>query len=155
MKKVRDNSSGPAGGAWRWRDTETGYLITHSNYRGLRHEVIKFLKANNRPIGIAFDEQFEENICANMPPQVCMEFIPPTMLEKMGTLAKALYQVARHAKEPLVSAEELQRRREICADCNFFGHSQSLIKVACRRCGCSGLKLVLTSSQCPLNPPKW
>jgi len=155
MKKVRDNASGAIGGFWIWKHPETGHVVRHSNYAGCRNEVKVFLRANSFPITSQFEEEFEQNLCANGAANLCEEFIPPTLLEKATSLGRALYQAAKQWREPLCTAEELESRREICKGCNYFSGSTSLLKVSCQRCGCSGLKIALASSRCPLPEPKW
>lgn len=155
MKRVRDNAAGAIGGYWIWKCPETGFVIRHSNFIGCKNEVKKYLRLNNYPIGGNFDEDFEQNLCANGNPNLCEEFVPPTLLQKMSTLAQALYHLRKQWREPLVTAEILQTRQETCKKCNFYGGSTSLFKVACQKCGCAGLKLALTTSRCPASPPKW
>lgn len=155
MNKPVDTARGARGGYWIWRCPETGLTIRHSNYPGLRRDVKIYLRANSYPIGSGFDEQFDENVCANAQHGMCENFIPPTLLEKMGSLAKALYQAGKNWRQPLVTPEELQRRRDICMDCSYYGGSTSLLKVACTRCGCGGLKAALIDSHCPLPEPRW
>lgn len=155
MRKVRDSASGAIGGMWVWKHPETGYVIRHSNFKGCRDQVKIFLRANNYPIGSNFDQEFEENLCANGAPNLCEDFVPPTLLEKMSTFAQALYRAGKQWRQPLVDAEELQRRRNICAECSYYGGSTNLLKVACQKCGCSGIKLALASQHCVLNPPRW
>lgn len=155
MKKVRDNAAGAIGGFWIWKHPETGHIIRHTNYVGCRNEVKAFLRVNNFPITAQFEEEFEANICANGAPNLCEEFTPPSLLQKMSTLGQALVHAAKQWRKPVVDAEELQRRRDICAGCNYYGGSTSLVKVACQKCGCSGLKLALQSSRCPLPEPRW
>jgi len=160
MRKIRDNSKGPPpDGLWRWRCPETGLVITNLNFIGLEKAVKKYLKANNYPIGANFEQDLEQNVCANMADSVCEDWEPPSVLEKMSTLARALYQAAKTVHSPLVTPEELQDRRDWCTGnaerprCNFFAGSTNLLRVACGKCGCSGLKLALRSSVCPAN--KW
>ena len=159
MKKVRDNAAGAIGGMWVWKHAETGHIIRHSNYSGCMRLVKSFLRANNYPIGSNFEDDFEQNLCANGAPGLCVDFEPPSVLEKMSSLARALYQTARSWREPLVSAEELQDRRDWCTGneirprCNFYAGSTSPLKVACVKCGCSSLALFLKSKHCPAG--KW
>lgn len=153
MKKVRDSASGAIGGLWIWKHPETGFVVRHSNFKGCRDQVKIFLRANNFPIGSNFEQEFEENLCANGAPNLCEEFVPPTILEKMSSIGQALYRAAKQWRAPIVTAEVLQERRSICESCNFFGGSTNLLKVACQKCGCAGIKLGLVSEHCPIS--KW
>lgn len=155
MKKIRDNASGAPGGYWPWKCPETKHVLRHGNYSGLRKIVLEYLRANNFPITTNFDDDFEQNICEQLP-NACIDWEPPTIFEKMNNFAAALYRLAtKDPKKPLVTAEELERRRGICVECNFYGGSTSPLKVSCKSCGCGGLKQYLRTSRCPLNPPKW
>lgn len=161
LKKVRDNAAGAIGGWWVWKHTETGHVVRHSNYTGCRNAVKKFLSANNFPIGSNFERDFEENLCANGAPGLCIDWDPPSVLEKLGSLGMALYKAAKQWRAPLVSAEQLQDRRDYCTGnetrprCNFYAGSTSLLRVSCGKCGCFGLKIALVSEHCPLPEPKW
>jgi hypothetical protein len=51
-------------------------------------------------------------------------------------------------------SRERERRRAICAACEF--HSDSRIGIWCKKCRCDmELKTSVMSAHCPLNPPKW
>lgn len=153
MKRVIDTSAGCPGGLWTWVHSETGHPVRHSNYSGIKNAVKVFLKSNSYPISSQFEDELQENLCAHG--ARCEEFTPPTLAQKMSTFGMSLYRAAKQWREPLVDAEELQRRRNICAECSYYGGSTNLLKVACQKCGCSGMKLALASQHCVLNPPKW
>ena len=154
MKPI-DDSRGPKGGFWVWKCPETGFLVRHGNYPGIRKAVKDYLRANNYPIGSNFYEELAENLCRQALPGVCEEFIPPTIWEKMSSASQALFQAAKQWRAPVVSAEVLMERRAICSACSYYGGSTSILRVACSKCGCSGLKLFLPGSVCPLPEPKW
>lgn len=153
MKKVRDNTRVPRK-PWKYTNPEDGTVLQSPYYNVLKGKVKDYRRANNYPIGLLFDDQFDEILCAHQP-EACVEFTPPSVIEKMGAVTKALFKASRDWRNPVVSAEELERRRAICADCNYFGGFKSLVKLACRKCGCSGLKLALPSSKCPHENPRW
>jgi hypothetical protein len=154
VKKVRDNTSVP-GIPWKYVCPEDGFALTDIYFNRLKSTVAAYRHANSYPVGLLFNEEYEENLCAQADPKLCLEFVPPSLLEKMSTLGRALVNAALNARHPVVSAEEVERRRQICGECNFFGGSKSVLKVACKVCGCGGLKLFLTTSACPLSQPKW
>jgi len=155
MKKVRDNAAVPRGGAWIWKHAETGHVLSHPYYNQIKQDVKKFLQANNYPIGSNFEDDFEQNICANADPAMCMEWVPPSIFEKMSTLSQTLLITAQQIRDPLVSAEVVEERQRICESCNFYGGSRAPLKIACRKCGCTGLALYLAAKHCPLENPKW
>ena len=143
------------GTPWKYVCPEDGFVLLDVYFARLKKAVIAYRNANNYPVGLLFNDEFEDNICAQADPVLCMEFIPPTLLEKMSSLGQALVAVARSVRHPMVNADEVERRRNICGECNFFGGVKSLLKVGCLKCGCAGLKLYLSTSVCPLPQPKW
>lgn len=153
MLKVRDSASLPKKD-WKYVDPEDGTVLKSPYYRVLLKNVKAYRRANNRPIGVNFDEEYEANLCAHNP-DACVDFVPPTFTEKMGTVFDALKEAARNWREPVVSTEELNRRRDLCAQCNYFGGFRSMLKVGCKKCGCLGFKLALASSKCPHENPRW
>lgn len=154
MKKAISTSRVPVGGNWTYKNPENGFVIRHPYFNEVKKLAKQHRLANNFPIGLEFDDQFEENVCANAADGSCFEFTPPTLGEKMASLGRALMNAARSGFKT-VNEETLMQRRAICQECNFYGGSSGLFKVACKKCGCSGLKIHLSSSVCPYEPPKW
>jgi len=151
MKKVKDNSAVPRGGTFIYKH-DNGYEQRHPYFDQLKKMVVDYKHANNLPIGLQFDEQFEEELCRNAAASTCEEFLPPSLLEKMSTLAQALYKSARTGFKT-VTAEEFDARLSICGACNFFSGKTGIMAVACAKCGCSAKKLQLASESCPIG--KW
>lgn len=54
---------------------------------------------------------------------------------------------------PVLERHEYENRRRICDGCGFWDpdHMEGLGK--CMECGCSGTKLIIAASQCPIG--KW
>lgn len=155
MKKPFSTSRPPNGGGyWIYRNPENGFVVSHPYYGEVKKRAKIHRRDNNFPIGLEFDDQFDENICANAADGNCFDFIPPTLGEKMASLGKALMNAARSGFKT-VTQEVLLERKAICQNCEYYGGSSSPLKVACKRCGCFGLKVHLLSSHCPLEPPKW
>lgn len=154
VKKAISTSRVPVGGTWTYVNPENGFVIRHPYFNEVKKMAKAHRAANNFPIGLEFDDQFEENICANAAEGTCFDFTPPTLGEKMASLGRALMNAARSGFKT-VSQEMFLERKTICEGCNWYGGSTKLLKVACKRCGCSGLKISLLSSRCPLEPPKW
>lgn len=69
-------------------------------------------------------------------------------------LAKSLVEWQR-AGRPVVSKEQWNKRISICRGCEFWQEVGESQIARCRKCGCSSGKLLLSTSRCPLNPPKW
>lgn len=54
---------------------------------------------------------------------------------------------------PIVSGEDLELRKGVCATCEFWSANAFGGLGKCGKCGCSGVKLRLSTSGCPLK--KW
>lgn len=149
MKKVRDNSMIPQGGAWIWEDPETKFVIKHSSYQVLMGKAKDYRRNNNLPIGTLFDEEFERIICERLP-EACIDFTPPSPFEQAASLTKALFRWAQ-AGLPTRTEEQVKAIQEICQGCNFFGGNSGLLKIACQKCRCSKKKLYLATEHCPIS----
>lgn len=154
MKKAISTSRVPVGGNWVYVNPENGFVVKHPYFDTCKRLAKEHRIANNFPIGLEWDDRFEQNVCENAAEGMCVDFTPPSLAEKMASVTRALVNAARRGVT-IVSEEVLLQRRAICQACNYYGGSTKILKVACTRCGCSGLKLHLTSSACPLDPPKW
>lgn len=154
MKKLKSVSRVPHPGFFRFRNWEDGFVIESPNFMVLKARAKDYRNANGFPVGLQFDDQFEENVCDNAFAGTCVEFTPPTLAEKAGHLAKSLFKWAQSGFS-VVSQEVIEARLAICRQCNFYGGEKGLIKVACKKCGCSAKKAFLATEHCPLPEPKW
>jgi len=80
--------------------------------------------------------------------------------EKLGfkKLAKNLSQSLiawNKAGRPIVNTVQWDYRISICRQCEFWQEVGKTQVARCKKCGCSSGKLLLATSSCPLNPPKW
>lgn len=80
--------------------------------------------------------------------------------EKLGfkKLAKNLSQSLvswNKAGRPIVNTVQWDYRISICRQCEFWQEVGKTQIARCKKCGCSSGKLLLATSSCPLNPPKW
>lgn len=74
---------------------------------------------------------------------------PPGMGQRAWMLATAITKFVAQGV-PVASAEEVDRRNEICKGCPFFMNDM------CLKCGCwLPLKQKMVTEHCPLDPPKW
>lgn len=80
---------------------------------------------------------------------------PPNIITMAGTLGKSVANWATADDFSIISDELLKHRKEICEKCSYWDKNAYLGAGRCNICGCSGLKLYIPSSKCPLNPPKW
>lgn len=59
------------------------------------------------------------------------------------------------AGRPVVTKKDWDFRLKTCRSCNWWQEIAKTKIARCKRCGCSSAKLLLATSRCPLNPPKW
>jgi hypothetical protein len=153
MKKIRDTSSPPPGRAWTYTDPDSGYVLTHAVYKVLFNEAKKYRQLNHFPVGLLFQEQFDQILCAHAP-GACFEFTPPSLMDKAASLAKAMSNWAK-AGFKLRSQEAASRCLDLCRACDHYGGENGVMRVVCKICGCSKKKVAFASEHCPLKPPKW
>tara|TARA_B100001057_G_C22854377_1_gene952182 strand:+ start:952 stop:1293 length:342 start_codon:yes stop_codon:yes gene_type:complete len=79
---------------------------------------------------------------------------PHGILNLAKNLSSALIQWNR-AGRPTVNNEQWKKRLSICRQCQFWQEVGNSQIARCKKCGCSSGKLLLSTSKCPLNPPKW
>lgn len=77
-----------------------------------------------------------------------------TFLDLTNNLTKALVEWQR-AGRPVVTSEQWNKRLTICRGCEYWSEIKTTKIAKCKKCGCSSGKLLLSTSKCPLNPPKW
>lgn len=61
----------------------------------------------------------------------------------------------KQSGRPVVDSNEWNNRISICRSCSFWTENTQTNHAKCTKCGCGSGKLLLSSSRCPLNPPKW
>lgn len=152
MKRIKDPNLVPPGGAFVYRHSKSGAEFKHHTVPRLFEMVRKHCEAN----GYEFtNKEFTENVCSNAHPRVCEDVdditgLPP-FIERAKSLAKEVVSWGKHGFK--MSDEELYNvRLGICRSCPYFGGETggTYFSIACRKCGCSGLKLKWASSKCPL-----
>lgn len=78
--------------------------------------------------------------------------------DDLGTVAKNFLGAMtswQKAGRPVVSKETWKLRLSICRSCEWWQEIAKTQVARCKKCGCSSAKLLLGTSRCPLNPPKW
>lgn len=75
-------------------------------------------------------------------------------MDLANNLSKALVEW-QQAGRPVVTSEQWNKRLNICRGCEFWQEIRQTKIARCAKCGCSSGKLLLSTSSCPLNPPKW
>jgi hypothetical protein len=76
----------------------------------------------------------------------------PTLMEKAKSLTDAVASWTK-AGFKMATEEQYAARYEICKACDFWVDEGYMGMGKCRQCGCSGVKLRLATSTCPLE--KW
>lgn len=159
MQRILNSSTVPPGGVWRYKDDETGIIITHPYLDQVQGRAHKHRSVNNLPIPTNWEEMFEDNICRNTSTAPCAEV--ETGIRRVAVLTKrfstAMLNWARSGFK-LVDEETLQERRNTCqgsddksiARCEFFRSSAGFFGFGrCAACGCgTGLKTALLSETC-------
>lgn len=78
--------------------------------------------------------------------------------DDLGTVAKNFVSAMinwQQAGRPVVSKKVWKQRLATCRGCEWWQEIAKTNIARCRKCGCSSAKLLLGTSKCPLNPPKW
>ena len=78
--------------------------------------------------------------------------------DDLGTVAKNFIGAMKSwqkAGRPIVTKTIWNERLSICRGCEWWSEIGKTHIARCKKCGCSSAKLLLGTSKCPLNPPKW
>ena len=154
MLQVKDRNTVPPG-YFRYRDPDTNHVIREPYYHRLKGKAREYRNANNLPIGLLWDEQFEAIVCKESP-DICAETRTEselTPVEKATNFAKAMLGWALSGFK-VVSMEQYVARRTICRGddthprCPHWRGERQFGFIACAKCGCAKLKLFLPESEC-------
>lgn len=144
---VKRWSAIPYGGQWKFTYPPTGHVVTGRNYDALMSEAKKYFQANNIPIGLEFEAQIEDYVCASMPDACvpCDDGRPIRVTKRLGMMdvARGTRTMLSHwwNGRQLVDDAEAKRRADICRGCNLYNVPFS------RPCGglCGDLATVMNS----------
>ena len=100
------------------------------------------------------DESSSTNSKSTPTPNVNNEKKSPGFVDLANNLTKSLIEWQR-AGRPVVTSEQWNKRLNICRGCSYWREIKETKIAKCMKCGCSSGKLLLSTSKCPLNPPKW
>jgi hypothetical protein len=111
-------------GGWRYRQPETGMLMTGADFTELQSKVKAHRRANAFPIGLEFEQEIIDQLCSIMPPGVCEQDIgavqkgrPLTFKEVVtATLTLGSWIVGGMKRETLQVANE---RVRVCSGCPY------------------------------------
>ena len=148
---IKNKNKGPPGGYFIWKDNKTGAVIRKPSYRRLLTAVWVYAKSNE--LEPPSEASIEANICENQP-EICWNDERPSIVTQAKNLLNDGLEWARRGM-PIVSKEVLDARLRTCNGCEHWGGYKggTLIEGRCGKCGCSGAKLALGTSKCPVG--KW
>ena len=151
-------------GGWRWTHPETGYLFNGNSFEELLKSVRLFLLNNNYPVPKelgqkvlrSLDETIQEDMHRRgLPPYPLVRTTDkPTVSQMARNFAHAATVWAKSGFQN-VSQEVYQNRLDQCQACGFWNGESAFGYGKCGKCGCSGLKLFMATTRCPLEPPRW
>lgn len=150
MLAIRDPNKVPFGGAFVWKCSECEATFRHHTPPHVFEQALKHSQSNGHPFS---NELFTQSVCEHNP-EACHEVDGtgfPTLTEKAVSVAKAVISHARNRFKG--TDEELKNLRlSICSSCVYYGGEAggTWFSVVCKKCGCSGLKLKIEKSTCPL-----
>lgn len=150
MKKVRNTNQVPKGG-WTYTDPDSGDVLQSPYYNVLKGRAKDYRRANNYPIGLKFDDDFEAIICAANP-EACIDFEEPSLATRAQSLATAMAKWAMSGFK-VRTKEQYESAIQLCRECNYYDGESGLLKIACKQCKCSSKKIGLASEHCPIG--KW
>lgn len=133
QRLIRQNETPPGG--YRYRDRDTGFLITENSFGDWIAAGIRHRKANNLPVPDDFARQMETQLCENMPAGVCVydDGTQPASphdcrlssgavfrgMESVGALLTSLaLEKIGIGDGPFVDQAEADRRAAICSRCH-------------------------------------
>lgn len=143
-------SKPPRGGLWKLAHPISGTLFSSHQLGALKESIWRHEEANGYPR--TSEKEIENLLCQSFPVS-CGEN-QPSIFEKAANFAVAMADWASKGF-PVVTEEQLQVRLDICRECEWFRGfaGNSLFHTMCGRCGCSGLKIQIRDSHCPIS--KW
>lgn len=120
MLRVREKQTTPPDG-WRYRQRESGKLITATSFPNLVAAVREHRIANGYPIQMDMEVEVEEGVCKEVP-DVCYEK-PRSIIPERLTIANVVAFTMTLGESilkgnPRVEQEEADRRAIICSECS-------------------------------------
>lgn len=121
--KPRNPKEVPHGSFIRYKDPDSGMELKSPYYTVAKSMAVKHRRANNYPIGINWDNDFDENICRNTPHLECVDLNPNAInLDQtltLGDIVRGTHVIAslKLSGGELVPHKEAEDRAAICAQC--------------------------------------
>jgi len=119
MQRVKEKQTTPPNG-WRYRQRESGKLITATSLPNLVAAVREHRLANGYPIQMDMDQEVEEGVCKEVP-EACYDR-PRDLVPQRLTIANVVAFTKTLGESilkgnPRVEQEEADRRAMICTGC--------------------------------------
>lgn len=147
MLLVGDKGTVPPKG-WRFTVKQTGSTFGGADYSRLYNRALADLEAHGIPIPLDYRQQFDDELCRQIPGMNCEVAAPATKETRKLTAGDALrfLKVLNKwvgSKRELVPQAEAERRAEICAGCPY-----NVAITGCSACqGMSGIILALINNR--------
>jgi hypothetical protein len=122
--RLKSYFSGVPGG-FKYFQKETNHTVEATTWNDLLLAVKKHRQSNGLAIGLLFEQEIEEQLCARMPPEICrhrdykkVDGVLPLSWKQVlnGTLTISHWLVTGRE---LVEQTEANARARICGDCYF------------------------------------
>lgn len=150
-KRFKDQNACPPGGFFKYRDHIHSVLLKEPSWRRLLATLAKYYTANKW--SMPSEQEIIDNVCGQQP-GICFDSEAPAYWKQAVNVVSALGEWASKGL-PVTPKETLDKRLSICQACNYWGgvSGGSLMQGKCGKCGCSGLKLAMATTKCPIG--KW
>jgi hypothetical protein len=148
MMRLKHRNKVPPGGYFAWKCPKHGTIIKRPSMMRIEMAVKPYCAANKLPQ--LTKEEIEANVCEQMP-DLCYDYDAPPLARQAYNAAMELGKWAAHKFE-VADKPLLEQRLSICGKCRFWSGVEGgpLIKGRCGKCGCSGVKLGMATSRCPI-----
>lgn len=148
MLVVTQESAVPPGGFFVAKCPQSGVVFRRHTVDGVWSLYNEHCRANGYPE--LSRQEVVENICANTNSNICQDDTSPTFGQMV---VNVFHDALEWAKAGFPASQAaVDARLPICQACPYWrgGTGGSYFSIACGKCGCSGLKLAMHSTRCPL-----
>ena len=151
MKSFKDPNVVPPGGGWFWTHPETKDRIRGGSAEQLIFNAREYCRTNHLPIGLGFEQNIINSVCEELP-DICQDTEPPSTVDLARQFARSVLKWTCSGFQ-CVTSEQYQERLNTCLGCDRWNGEAMFGLGRCGKCGCSGVKLYMTTEKCPLD--KW
>lgn len=127
MSLTLQNENEVPPGGWRYMQPETALWIKAPSWGELVKEVKKHRNANNLPIGLNFEQEIVDQLCASLPASWCSQSDPtlgrtshvPVTLDQVVNTGKMLVEFFLKFGRKKVPIAQATERAAVCVRCPF------------------------------------